>query len=121
MRPVMMGAAKAIAAASGGGGGGGGGGGTITFTPAPGTYSETDNVQVGKAQFKITASASVKWNWSATGSIPTSTVANGGSASSITFTLSSTLNNKDCTISVTSGTKSWTINLATTGSGGGSS
>lgn len=62
----------------------------VTFSPdggatSPGTYL-SDTQYNTAASITINASASVVWNWSVTGS-GQATVVNGGSASSITFTL----------------------------------
>ena len=63
-----------------------------TFSPDggasyPGTYLSDSQYNTG-ASITINASASVVWNWSADNSNGGASVVNGGSASSITFTLS---------------------------------
>lgn len=89
----------------------------LTFSPVPDTYSAGGLPGRG-ATFSITASAPVVWNWSATGDLPTSNVANGGSATTITFTLSnSSAADKTAEIVVSAGANSWTIELTASGTG----
>lgn len=110
MRPVLMATGKP-GVASGGGGGGGGGSTPVTFNPVPGEYDGYTNGDPDTS-FTITASASVVWNWSSTGTVPSSTKANGASGTSITFGLSTAGAPKGSTITVTVGDDEWIINLA---------
>lgn len=119
MRPVLMasgnpGAVPAGGGGTGGGTGGTGGGGTTspTFTPAPGAYA-------ADYEFTVTASQSVVWNWTKTGFLPTSTVPNGGSGTSITFSLTPGSFEKETTITLTQGTRTWTITLSAAATGPG--
>lgn len=96
------------------------GGGGATFTPDSGAYSVDG---VGSASFTINCSASAVWSWSRSGSTgTTSSVASGGSATSITVALINTSSSDKVSafnISATSGgvTKSWSVTLVAYGSG----
>lgn len=85
-------------------------GATTTYSPVAGTYTSSD---VASTIYTVTASASVVWTWSATSSTGlTSSVASGGSATSIQFTLTATGSvDHATTITLTSGGKTWTLNL----------
>lgn len=99
MRPVLMASLRAQPA--------------LTFNPVPGDYENNGGALVA---FVIDASQPVQWFWSATGAVPSSSVANGATADRITFTLTnSTFVAKSCTILVSSGDNSWTINLTAEG------
>jgi hypothetical protein len=92
------------------------GGGTV-FTPVPGTYSDTG---VGTAELTVTASASVVWTWTYTGNNPGSTIASGGSGTSITFSIAAPSISKSSSITLHSGANTWTLNLtANVDEGGG--
>jgi hypothetical protein len=89
------------------------------YNPVGQTTSVADN-GVGQTTYTITASGPVVWNWTvsdATGFI--SSVANGGSASSITFSLSQGTSDRTSIVQVTSGDHTWNINMSQTGDGGG--
>jgi phage tail sheath gpL-like len=92
----------------------------LSFNPVPDTYNRTHRSNVS---FTITATQPVVWNWSAIGDLPTSSVPNGGTASSITISLSASgSDTKDSTVTVTTGENVWTLNLTSTGAlvlGGG--
>jgi hypothetical protein len=93
-----------------------------TYTPAAGSYFDDNSANTASpATFTVSASASVAWTWSSTGSTGlTSTVASGGSATSITFNLSSALSaDRDYTITLQSGGKTWTIELVAYATNGG--
>lgn len=87
----------------------------LIFNPVPGAYTRTRRVP---NSYTITATQPVVWNWSSTGDLPTSNVANGDTASSITFTLSTI---GESFITVTVGANTWTLDLTATEppSGGG--
>jgi hypothetical protein len=71
------------------------------------------------ASYTINCSKSVVWNWTVlTGSVPSSTVANGGSGTSIKFSLSAGSVQKSCNVQVTSGGKTWDIGLVADPLGG---
>jgi hypothetical protein len=89
-----------------------------TYNPAAGSYSHQP--ASGNATYTISCSASVVWNWSASGGTGTtgltSNVATGGSATSITLTLAQTTTARNTTVTVTSGGFTWTLTLATAAS-----
>lgn len=97
-----------------------------TYTPAGGTSASpvalSDYQLDGPASVTITASASAVWNWTETvGTLGTCNVANGGSATSITFTLNNGATAGqilDSGFSCNSGGKYWTITLQTENSAG---
>jgi hypothetical protein len=103
MRPVLMGAPLAPV--------------VLGFDPVPGAYSDTG---AHNATFTLTATQPVVWNWSSTGNVPSATVPNGGTATSITFSLSASTVEKTSHITVTVGGDTWTIDLDATGTGGSS-
>jgi hypothetical protein len=90
-----------------------GGTGTATFTPAPGTYSVTDNIDVGEAYFSVAASSSVAWIWSATSTAGlTPSLTSGASGTGINFDLTGGLHaDRSTTITLTVGANSWTIHM----------
>lgn len=108
----MAGAFMALIAASGGGGGGST---PVSYTPAPGSYQVTDNSTLGiGAQFTVSATASVVWTYTISGAASGS-VASGGSASSITFSLNQGFNTRTSYVTLSSGGNTWTIALTATG------
>lgn len=88
----------------------------LTFAPVPGTYYRTG---VRNASYTINATKPVVWTWTTTGDLPTANVANGGTAMSITFSLSGpAASTRSCSIALQAGGNTWLINLDTTGTGG---
>lgn len=88
-----------------------------TFSPLAGSYTDGDD---GTNTFTITCSAPAVWTWTRTGSsLGTANVASGGTASSITFSISTTTVDRTSTFTVTgtSGgvTARYTINLTAWG------
>ena len=92
----------------------------VTFSPdggasAPGTLL-SDSQYLSSASVTISASASVVWNWTVTGyGGVTASVVNGGSGSSITFTLPYSGSSSDSTFLVEASTgavdKYWEVYL----------
>jgi hypothetical protein len=84
----------------------------LTFSPVPGSYSATSSPGQ-PVSFIINASAPVVWNWSVTGSLVSSNVANGGTSNSITFSLSKAglVVDKVSDISVSVDANAWSIEL----------
>lgn len=78
---------------------------SVTYTPADGSYGVDTTVNAGF--YTISASAPVVWTWSKVGQ-GTATVANGGTASQITFNVNA---GNSCTFNVSSGGHSWTIDF----------
>jgi hypothetical protein len=94
MRPVLM--ASAIRT-------------PLTFDPPPGAYGATG---AGHVAFKVNASEPVQWFWGSTGNLPNCDVANGGIASSITFSfLAPRGTEKQCDIDLNVGASAWAISL----------
>lgn len=93
---------------------------SAAFNPAPGTYNVGDPDKTASTSFTITSSTSVVWTWSKTGATQgTADVANGSSATQITFTVTAPINTtKGATFTVTAGGQSWTITLTADGTGG---
>lgn len=99
----------------------------VSFTPAGGTSSASPDY-VGSYEFYpasatllITCTQTATWTWTRTGSsLATASVASGGSASSITFNLTSTQfqpRSATFTVSATAGgiTRYWVVDLYTEG------
>lgn len=84
----------------------------LIFNPVPGAYNRSHRFTVS---YTITATQPVVWNWSSTGDLPTSSVVSGGTASAITFTLSTI---GDTIITVTVGDNVWTLTLTATETSG---
>lgn len=90
---------------------------STTFNPVVGSYSRT---AAGSVSYSVTASASSFWTWSSSGNTPTCNVpSGGGSAVTITFSLSAGVNDKNTVITLHQGTNTWTLNLTAQGDGGG--
>ena len=90
-----------------------------TFSPVSGTYNIAND---GSVSFTITCSASATWTWSRSGStLGQSTVTSGGSATSITLSLATTVQDRTCTFTVTGAsggvTQNYTVVLTAWGSG----
>lgn len=92
-----------------------------TFNPAAATYNVTDG-GTGTAQYTITASAPVVWTWGASNG-GSANVVNGGTASSITFTLNGGSAGANSTITCSANGQTWTLNMSasavSSGGGGG--
>jgi hypothetical protein len=97
-----------------------------SFTPAPGTYTYTDNGQLGSAgggpgaSVTISSTTTQTWTYSATGSSSYSaTLASGGSGTSIGFNLPAATgtSNRSTAITLNAGANAWNITLFATGLG----
>lgn len=92
----------------------------VTFSPIAGTYSQSDGGSSALQSFTITASASVTWTWTRSGTNGTSNVVSGNAATSITFSQGVGTADRSGTWTVTAsgaGSGTWTITLSTTGTG----
>jgi hypothetical protein len=87
----------------------------IAFAPDPGPVEGDGDTS---AVVTIVASAPVVWRWSSSGSMPTSNVPDGGTSSSITFTLSNLTHvSRTSFITLTADDESWNITLTASGTG----
>lgn len=100
----------------------------VSFSPDGGTsagaptYLEDYDQYPALASVTVSCSASAVWNWSYSGDAPISSLGSGGSATSITFSLSSDYYisyNSTISLSGTAGgiTRYWSISLSTFGIG----
>jgi hypothetical protein len=102
--------------------------GGVTFTPAGGPNAgspvalSATSFGPGAAQVTITCSETAVWNWTRTGNTANSSasVASGGSATSITFSLSFAFGTNRQTVFTVDGTaggvtQHWTVTLSTIG------
>lgn len=95
-----------------------------SYTPAPGTYSYTDNgLTNGNPGSSVTVTSlggSVAWTWSFTGSASLSgSLTSGSSGASIAFNLpaAATTASRSAAVTLTQGANSWTLNLFSSGQG----